>query len=95
MRRSDLAPTQTAPGSEITHQRRAVRDVASFPRRPLLLSEKQRDFLRRRTRPFLEGMGPDRPLSLLLEEAYLQGMRDAAQAMQSPENSPERGAEPA
>jgi hypothetical protein len=35
------------------------------------------DFLRRRTMPFLDGNGMDRPLSTVLQEAYLQGIRDA------------------
>lgn len=46
------------------------------------LTAEQRDFLRRRTRPFLDSVGVERPLPFLLEEAYLQGMRDAAQTMQ-------------
>ena len=47
----------------------------------LKLSAQQRDLLRRRTMPFLDTVGIDHPLPFLLEEAYLQGMRDTIQAM--------------
>jgi hypothetical protein len=40
-----------------------------------------RDFLRRRTLPFLNDHGLSRPLSFVLEEVYLQGVRDAVQTM--------------
>jgi len=40
-------------------------------------SEDQRDFLRRRTLPFLDVSGLDKPIWHLLQEAYLQGLRDA------------------
>lgn len=40
------------------------------------------DFLRRRTMPFLNDSGMDRPLSFILQEVYLQGMRDAVQTME-------------
>lgn len=45
------------------------------------LTPEMRDFLRRRTFPFLDSVGVERPLPFLLEEAYLQGVRDAVQAM--------------
>ena len=50
----------------------------------LKLSEVEVDFLRRRTIPFLDVIGLDRPLPSLLQEVYLQGLRDAAQVMETP-----------
>lgn len=50
-------------------------------RNDLKLTPEMRDLLRRRTSPFLDSVGIERPLPFLLEEAYLQGMRDAVQAM--------------
>lgn len=47
----------------------------------LHLSPEFRDLIRRRTIPFLDSAGLDRPLSFVLEEVYLQGLRDAADAM--------------
>lgn len=47
----------------------------------LRLSPDQRDFLRRRTRPFLDSNGVERSLPFLLEEAYIQGLRDATQVL--------------
>lgn len=42
-----------------------------------------RDLLHRRTRPFLGWAGVStRPISMLLQEAYLQGMNDAIDALQ-------------
>jgi hypothetical protein len=38
-------------------------------------------FLHRRTEPFLDRVGLDRPISLLLQEAYLQGIKDAVEVM--------------
>lgn len=39
------------------------------------------DLAGRRTRPFLDSIGIDnRPISFLLKEAYLQGLKDAVQA---------------
>ena len=46
------------------------------------LAPEHRDFLRRRTAPFLDNVGLDRPLSSLLQEAYLQGIKDAMQVLQ-------------
>lgn len=40
-------------------------------------TEEQVDFLRRRTVPFLDRSGLDKPLWHLLQEAYLQGLKDA------------------
>ena len=46
----------------------------------LRLSPEQADMVRRRTQPFLEWDGlSTRPLSVLLQEAYLQGFKDAVQ----------------
>ncbi len=40
------------------------------------------DLAERRTSPFLDRIGLDsRPISFLLKEAYLQGIKDAADAM--------------
>lgn len=58
---------------------RRNRDVAHLT--VLHLSPEFRDLIRRRTLPFLDSAGIDRPLSLLLEEVYLQGLRDASDAM--------------
>jgi hypothetical protein len=55
-------------------------EVPKLPRRPMEMTPELRDFLRRRTMPFLDSVGVERPLNLLLEEAYLQGMKDAIQA---------------
>lgn len=41
----------------------------------------QREFLSRRTRPFLDAVGINRPITVLLQEAYLQGVRDAVDSM--------------
>jgi len=49
------------------------------------LTNGQRDFLRRRTRPFLDSVGVERSLTFLLEEVYLQGMRDAVQTIEERE----------
>ncbi len=49
----------------------------------LKFSAEQRGLLRRRTIGFLDGIGLDRPLSFVLEEVYLQGMRDAVQTMEN------------
>lgn len=48
----------------------------------LVLTEGMRDLLRRRTRPFLDGPGVDRPITMLLQEVYLQGITDAVDAME-------------
>lgn len=49
----------------------------------LKVTSQDRDFLRRRTQPFLDSVGLDRPISMLLEEVYLQGLRDAADALRA------------
>jgi hypothetical protein len=41
------------------------------------------DLADRRTRPFFDHAGIDRPLSILMQEAYLQGIKDAVQAMEA------------
>ncbi len=42
------------------------------------------DLAGRRTQPFLDRIGLDsRPISFLLKEAYLQGVKDAAQAAEN------------
>lgn len=56
-------------------------EMPGIAKRQLPMTPEMKDFLRRRTMPFLNDMGADRPLSLLLEEVYLQGMKDAVQAM--------------
>lgn len=56
-------------------------ETPGIAKRQLPMTAEMKDFLRRRTMPFLNDMGADRPLSLLLEEVYLQGMKDAVQAM--------------
>lgn len=53
----------------------------------LKLSAEMQDFLRRRTMPFLDANGLTRPISFVLEEAYLQGMRDAVQAMEGADDA--------
>jgi hypothetical protein len=50
--------------------------------RELRFTPEQWDFLRRRTRPFLDSIGIERSLPFLLEEAYLQGMKDAMQVVE-------------
>lgn len=56
------------------------RPVASITN--LRLNRDERDFLTRRVRPFLDhGSVQTRSLSHLMQEAYLQGLRDAAETM--------------
>ena len=50
--------------------------------RRLRFNAEHRALLRARTIGFLDGIGLDRPLSFVLEEVYLQGMRDAVQTME-------------
>ena len=57
-------------------------DKPGISKRQIKLTPEVRDFLRRRTMPFLNDTGIDRPLSFVLEEVYLQGMRDAVQTME-------------
>jgi len=45
------------------------------------MTPEQRDLVARRTKPFLDSVGVEKPLPVLLAEAYLQGMRDAVEAM--------------
>ena len=47
----------------------------------LKLTEDQSDFVWRRTMPFMDGVGLRLSLSHLLQEAYLQGLADAVEAM--------------
>jgi hypothetical protein len=51
----------------------------------LKLTPEMREMLRRRTMPFLDSVGLDKPVSFLLQETYLQGMRDIIQAMEEME----------
>lgn len=57
-------------------------DTPSISKRQIKMTPEMHDFLRRRTMPFLNDTGIDRPLSFVLEEVYLQGMRDAVQTME-------------
>lgn len=54
---------------------------ASFPRNPEQFTAAQMDLVRRRTQPFLKN-GTHYSIEHLLQEAYLQGLRDASEAMQ-------------
>lgn len=56
--------------------------VASFNAK-LPVSREMADLLERRTSPFLDSTGMERPIKLLLQEAYLQGMRDALDVLRS------------
>jgi len=62
-------------------------ETPGISKRQLPMTPDMKDFLRRRTMPVLNDMGADRPLSLLLEEVYLQGMKDAVQAMTESNNA--------
>lgn len=57
-------------------------DTPNIAKRQIKFTPELRDFLRRRTMPFLNNTGIDRPLSFVLEEVYLQGMKDALQTME-------------
>lgn len=46
------------------------------------LSREMRVLIRRRTKPYLDSVGMDYSLQHLMEEAYLQGLRDAAQVFE-------------
>ncbi len=59
------------------------RYIASYSDESLKLSAEMRSLIERRTRPFLAHTGIDRPISVLMQEAYLQGMRDAVDAMKT------------
>lgn len=48
---------------------------------PMKLSFEMQSLLERRTRPFLDSVGIERPIAALLQEAYLQGLRDALDAL--------------
>lgn len=47
------------------------------------LTPAMRDLIARRTAPFLDTHGCQKPLTHLLQEAYLQGMTDAVEASKS------------
>lgn len=49
----------------------------------LVVPREMRELIRRRVLPFLDSVGIDRPISFVLEEVYLQGMRDALQAIEA------------
>ena len=51
----------------------------------LQLTPGQKQFIQSRTTPFIDSVGTNRPLIVLLEEAYLQGLRDAVQTMGEPD----------
>lgn len=55
---------------------------ATLSKDPIRPTPEMRDFLRRRTMPFLDNIGLTRSLSFVLEEVYLQGLRDATEAME-------------
>lgn len=57
-------------------------EAPSIAKRQTQMTPEMRDFLRRRTLPFLNDHGLSRPLSLVLEEVYLQGVKDAVQVME-------------
>lgn len=57
--------------------------IAFVPKQQLRLSREMLSLVARRTRAFLNGSGIDRPLSILMQEAYIQGMRDAVDAMEA------------
>lgn len=54
--------------------------VASFPKKRERYTPEEQDFLRRRTLPFIDRGGTRYSLEHLLQEAYLQGLRDAVEA---------------
>lgn len=58
-------------------------EMPRLPKNPVTMSPEWRDLLRRRTLPFMNHGGLQRPLAFVLEEVYLQGMRDALQAVES------------
>lgn len=49
------------------------------------ISFEMQSLVERRTRPFLDNVGIERPIAVLLQEAYLQGLRDALQALEAAE----------
>jgi hypothetical protein len=51
----------------------------------------QADFVERRVAPFLDRFGMGRPLTVLLQEAYMQGMRDTLEALAQPNPHPHTG----
>jgi len=55
--------------------------TASLPKKPVSFTQDQLDFLERRTTPFLNWSGIRKPISHLLQEAYLQGVRDAVDVL--------------
>lgn len=54
--------------------------IASFPKKREPLTAEYRDLLHRRTQPFLKN-GTHYSIEHLLQEAYLQGLRDAVDVM--------------
>lgn len=56
--------------------------IAQVPRGDKMrLTFEVRSLIERRTRPFLDNVGIERPIAHLLQEAYLQGLRDALDAL--------------
>jgi hypothetical protein len=47
------------------------------------LSADTMDVIARRTAPFLDSIGVGKPLTYLLQEAYLQGVRDTVDCMEA------------
>lgn len=62
---------------------RGQRYHASYPKRPEPFSAEHLDLVRRRTQPFLKN-GTSLSIEHLMQEAYIQGLRDAADAMLPP-----------
>ncbi len=69
--------------------KRKDRYIASA-RKATRLTPEMADLLRRRTEPFLDSLGMERPLLHLLQEAYLQGLKDAMEVLR-PAPLPEGG----
>jgi hypothetical protein len=44
-----------------------------------------RDVIERRVTPFLDNIGLGKPITHVMGEAYIQGMRDALECIQTPE----------
>ncbi len=62
----------------------AKHETALFPKNPLPMTREQWEFLSRRSKLFLVH-GTHYSIEHLLMEAYLQGLRDAAEVMPAPE----------
>jgi hypothetical protein len=60
---------------------RLRKDGIAYGGERMRLTPEQADLLRRRTMPFLDSVGMGKPVSHLLQEAYVQGLRDAMDAL--------------